>query len=564
VKKNKSIKAVLRSATWTGALLMMTTVTSFSASGADGAPRLHLTLPHNIAPSPDYQVWSSSTDANGSTVPTNPCVANTMVPAYTNSAACSNFVLRAINAARASEGVKPMILPSNWYTLSAAQQLFVVADLERVDRGLPPYLGINQVLAVSAGVAARQATDPSIAPGFAFNSWGSTYAGGMSPLDADYMWMYNDGWGGGPFPATINSNCTNASASGCWGHREVLLGSDPALHYGVGLACTKCEMGTGYAKVHGYGSYTDLIALPAGAAPVMTFTWAKNVKPFLGGPDLTRPAAAQSLSGYLGSDPLIGGTAVASTVLNSYASQVQGALGALLTGTEQVTESFNAWTVSDKNGTEVALIGLASFTGPVPTTVAATVIQQACTSLGGVAPSTTTSVVGLPGSVEATCTDGSGGTVNVVTWAKANVQAAVVLDGAGVNATEAEATAVAQDAKLPSTGIVNTASIRWQVSGTSARLTKAQMRMISSEATAMTKLKIVSVKFTVAAKSNASAARSHARTLVTSVASYLSAQMSKAGISPSTLSALSLNHPVVTSFPRARSTSVVVTIGYAH
>jgi hypothetical protein len=34
-----------------------------------------------------------------------------------------------------------MILPLNWYLLSATQQLFVLADLERVDRGLPPYPG---------------------------------------------------------------------------------------------------------------------------------------------------------------------------------------------------------------------------------------------------------------------------------------------------------------------------------------------------------------------------------------------------------------------------------------
>jgi hypothetical protein len=40
-------------------------------------------------------------------------------------------------------------------------------------------------------------------------------------------------------------------------------------------------MGTGFAIVSGRSSLTDLVELPKGAPPAMTFTWAKNVAPYL-------------------------------------------------------------------------------------------------------------------------------------------------------------------------------------------------------------------------------------------------------------------------------------------
>ena len=48
-----------------------------------------------------------------------------------------------IDAARRREGVGPMVLPSNVQRLTTAEQLFIVIDLERVDRGLAPYLGLT-------------------------------------------------------------------------------------------------------------------------------------------------------------------------------------------------------------------------------------------------------------------------------------------------------------------------------------------------------------------------------------------------------------------------------------
>lgn len=208
-------------------------------------------------------------------------------PTYTNDPACTNYLLQAINAARSVEGLGAMVLPSNWYSLTPGQQLFVVADLERTARGLPPYLGINAALSANAQHAAQTNSDPSIAAGFAIGNdaqgypgMGGAWSAGFSVLAADYIWMYADGWGGSR-AQTSNVACTSASAGGCWAHRDELLGYDPGYNPGVGLTCANCEMGVGFATVGNSGSFVDLIEIPKGAPPAMIFTWAQNVVPYL-------------------------------------------------------------------------------------------------------------------------------------------------------------------------------------------------------------------------------------------------------------------------------------------
>jgi len=256
-------------------LVVAATVT---VAGAGSAP---YNPPANITPSPNFLVSGACTGTPGNYTCTNPCVTAQLTwPANDNTPGCTDLVLRAVRSARTSEGVPALVLPSNWYQLTTPQQLFVVADLERVDRGYPPYLGLNAALSAAAQSAAVKATDPSLAAGFAVgtNATGSpgfagTWASDISALGADYGWMYDDGWGGSA-AATPNVTCTSANAPGCWAHRDELLGSDPGYNDGVGLSCTTCEMGSGYATVGGSGSYVDLVELPAGAPPAMTFTWA--------------------------------------------------------------------------------------------------------------------------------------------------------------------------------------------------------------------------------------------------------------------------------------------------
>jgi hypothetical protein len=269
-----------------------TTVAPTTTTTVKKAPPLRISNPAaNIQPSPNFLAPGTCTFVSGAWSCANPCVVGTATalswPGYTNGPACTNYILSAINNARSIEGVRSMVLPSNWFGLSVPQQLFVIADLERTARGLPPYLGINAALTADAQRAAATRSDPSIAAGFPMANdaqgsagFGGAWSGGFNVLAADYIWMYDDTWGGSA-AKTSNIACTSAGSAACWAHRDELLGSDPGYNQGVGLGCTNCEMGTGFAMVNGGASYVDLIEIPKGSLPAMSFTWANNVLPYL-------------------------------------------------------------------------------------------------------------------------------------------------------------------------------------------------------------------------------------------------------------------------------------------
>ena len=130
-----------------------------------------------------------------------------------------------------------------------------------------------------ARTAASRCLTSGTVSGIMPGSGGGAWSSGYSVLVADYFWMYADGWGGST-SNTPNTACTSPGASGCWAHRDELLGADPSYNPGVGLGCTTCVMGTGYAVVNGASSFADLIELPKGAVD-LTFTWAGDVQPYL-------------------------------------------------------------------------------------------------------------------------------------------------------------------------------------------------------------------------------------------------------------------------------------------
>jgi hypothetical protein len=176
---------------------------------------------------------------------------------------CESAVLQAIDSARALEGVGPMTLPADYATLTEPEQLLVVADRERVDRGLPGFVGLSPDLNADAQAGANADNDPV---GPANTDWGSNWAGGEADvLMADFDWMYNDGAG------SDNIDCTSASASGCWDHRENVLGN-----YGA-----TPSMGAAIATVDGHSSLTELFSSEA----------ASNVTP-INASDPTPPAPA--------------------------------------------------------------------------------------------------------------------------------------------------------------------------------------------------------------------------------------------------------------------------------
>ena len=88
-----------------------------------------------------------------------------------------------------------MSLPSTWTTLTPPEQLFVLTNLERIDRGIAPIEGLAADLNAyaQAGANSRHATRSF--PPYA-TSGGSTYASTSSLGTAMAEWMYDDGPGG--------------------------------------------------------------------------------------------------------------------------------------------------------------------------------------------------------------------------------------------------------------------------------------------------------------------------------------------------------------------------------
>jgi hypothetical protein len=143
-----------------------------------------------------------------------------------NIAPSSSDWLSAIDNARAQEGVGPMNLSeSQLSSLPLPEQVFMVVNAERADRGLPPINYMTSQLNAYAQGGANGGTDPSfpsaVTGGAPITFGGSVWAGGLtSVLEADYYWMYDDGYSGS---STTNATCSLASMSGCWGHRDIIL-----------------------------------------------------------------------------------------------------------------------------------------------------------------------------------------------------------------------------------------------------------------------------------------------------------------------------------------------------
>jgi Fibronectin type III domain len=154
-------------------------------------------------------------------VPTSAMYENCVPTSPTSSqvTACDQETVSAIDAARASEDVGPMTLPVGYDQMPPAEQVLVVSNLERTDRGLPPVAGLSSSIDALAQAGAQNHTDPSFPNPFYGTSGGSNWASTSSVLFANFLFMYDDGPGTGG----INIDCTTSNPSGCWGHRDNIL-----------------------------------------------------------------------------------------------------------------------------------------------------------------------------------------------------------------------------------------------------------------------------------------------------------------------------------------------------
>jgi hypothetical protein len=189
-----------------------------------------------------------------------------------DSAKCNTLVLRAIaHARKVLEKMGGMSFSLSAYEkLAPDEQIFVIANLERVERGLPAAVVLTKSLDKVAQEGANADTDPplgnvprTLPGGGQWVSLGGNWAGGYdNALGADYGWMYFD-------------------KPEQWGHRDNILGK-----YVSASICSgerhEIAMGAGHvAKGLPYGdSETEVFAGVCGPTPtdvVMTWTKAKQL-----------------------------------------------------------------------------------------------------------------------------------------------------------------------------------------------------------------------------------------------------------------------------------------------
>jgi hypothetical protein len=205
--------------------------------------------PHTVPASPDYAAACAGAGLD-------------------SSPPCLDAVLQAVDHARSAEGLAAMVLPADFGALDVPRQLFVAVNRERVDRGLPPVVGLSPALAPNAQKGADAANDPPD-PGAAYDVVDTEWAGGSSNgLDAVYGWMYDDGIGSG------NLDCPPKGGSGCWGHRHGILddfGTVGTLVMGAAVNPT-ADTNEGDKGGTSMAATLAVTSRPTGALP---YTWAQ-------------------------------------------------------------------------------------------------------------------------------------------------------------------------------------------------------------------------------------------------------------------------------------------------
>ncbi len=197
-----------------------------------------------------------------------------------SSAACLDESVAMLNAGRRSERLGPLVLPGNWVRLTVAEQIFVLTELERTARGLPPDTGLAADWNAAAQAGADAGADPTRGGAGARGGFLSIWAGGQpNPIVAMVGWIYDDGY----FPdhTTVNIACSRATPSGCWGHRNAILRDSAATACGH-----RCAVGAGYSAT-GFSaaapgtareSYAEVFGIGAGDNPdPLMFRWAAEL-----------------------------------------------------------------------------------------------------------------------------------------------------------------------------------------------------------------------------------------------------------------------------------------------
>ncbi len=129
---------------------------------------------------------------------------------------CLRITLEAIDAARAEEGVRPMVLPADFARLTIPEQLFVAIDRERSIAAWPRSPASARTSTLVPRTAPRRRASH---PGPAYRHVTTEWIGGVdNGLDTDFQWVYDDG------PDSGVPGCSTRRTSGCWADRSIVLG----------------------------------------------------------------------------------------------------------------------------------------------------------------------------------------------------------------------------------------------------------------------------------------------------------------------------------------------------
>jgi hypothetical protein len=208
----------------------------------------------NIAPNPDFVATCEPTD---------------------DSVNCITQEFEAIDNAQTQEGLQPTSIDIDAFTqLNPAEQMFVLTDLERVIRNLPPVVALTTQLDSVAQQGAVKMTDPALngwvlTGGKGAIAWDSNWAGGLNTVGSDYFWLYSDGEG-------YNIDCTPTDQSGCWQHEENILAPITGT-CGDQKTLPQMVMGAGATTTAEYGpSEAEIIVQECGGLPSdVVFTWSE-------------------------------------------------------------------------------------------------------------------------------------------------------------------------------------------------------------------------------------------------------------------------------------------------
>jgi hypothetical protein len=184
------------------------------------------------------------------------------------SSPCLRITLDAIDGARAREGLRAMVLPSDFPRLSVPEQLFVAIDRERVDRGLAPFTGLAAALDTDAQKGAESSGLP-VRPGPAYHSVATEWIGDVdNGLDADFEWLYDDG------PDSGVPGCSGDRTAGCWADRHLILSHLGSRHLVMGAAYDPAADTSRHDR--GGSSLAAMLATSADDGPY-SYTWQQAI-----------------------------------------------------------------------------------------------------------------------------------------------------------------------------------------------------------------------------------------------------------------------------------------------